>query len=279
MSDRGLVGDGPIIAIEQLRKTFRVPRTDQEVVAVDGFSLVLAHGEFVSLVGPSGCGKSTVLNIVAGLDKPTGGRVLMQGNPIAGPSADRGMVFQDYALFPWLTIRDNVGFGLRHGPLARSISRAERAATVQRHLDLVGLAGFENRYPHELSGGMRQRCALARLLANRPKVLLMDEPFAALDAQTRSILQEELLRIWGQEQPAAARKTVAFVTHSIDEAVFLSDRVAVMSRHPGRLKEVIAIDLPRPRTDAMRRSAEYQHYADRICTLIREEAFRASLEG
>lgn len=269
----------PVITIENLRKVFVVPRTKQSVLAIDGFSLELAQGEFVSLAGPSGCGKSTVLNIVAGLDAPTSGRVVMEGAVVAGPSADRGMVFQDYALFPWKTIKENVGFGLRYGPRSSKVGRKEREAIVQTYIELVGLQGFENRYPHELSGGMRQRCALARLFANEPRVLLMDEPFAALDAQTRSILQEELLRIWGQERLAAERKTVAFVTHSIDEAVFLSDRVAVMSRHPGRLKAIIDIDLPRPRLDAVRRTTQYQAHADCIWQLIREEAYRATMEG
>jgi NitT/TauT family transport system ATP-binding protein len=268
-----------VINIENLRKLFVVPRTKQEVLAIDGFSLDLEQGEFLSLAGPSGCGKSTILNVVAGLEAPTSGRIVMEGGIVTGPSADRGMVFQDYALFPWKTIRENVGFGLRYGPRSSEIGRKERDSIVQTYIDLVGLQGFENRYPHELSGGMRQRCALARLFANEPRVLLMDEPFAALDAQTRSILQEELLRIWGQEQPADRRKTVAFVTHSIDEAVFLSDRVAVMSRHPGRLKAIIEIDLPRPRLDAIRRTARYQAYADRIWQLIREEAYKATMEG
>lgn len=267
-----------VIGIRNLEKRFRVPRTGQEVVAIDGFDLDVSQGEFVSLVGPSGCGKSTVLNIVAGLETSSQGRVTMLGVLIEGPSADRGMVFQDYALFPWKTVRENIGFGLRYGPRSRSIGRAARVAIVQRYVELVGLSGFESRYPHELSGGMRQRCALARLFANEPKVLLMDEPLAALDAQTRSILQEELLRIWGQEQLSAARKTVIFVTHAIDEAVFLSDRVAVMSRHPGRLKEIVNIDLPRPRTDTMRLTPEYQTLANRIWGLIREEAYKATFE-
>jgi NitT/TauT family transport system ATP-binding protein len=267
-----------VIGIHHLEKRFRVPRTGQEVLAIDGFDLDVVQGEFVSLVGPSGCGKSTVLNIVAGLETPSRGRIEMHGVPIEGPSADRGMVFQDYALFPWKTVRENIGFGLRHGPRSRTIGRSEREAIVQRYIELVGLSGFEGRYPHELSGGMRQRCALARLFANEPQVLLMDEPLAALDAQTRSILQEELLRIWGQERPAESRKTVIFVTHAIDEAVFLSDRVAVMSRHPGRLKEIVQIGLPRPRLDSMRLSADYQTLANRIWGLIREEAYKATFE-
>ncbi len=228
----------PKLRLDGLRKEFLVPRTGQRVVAVEALSLEVFPGEFLCVVGPSGCGKSTVLNVLAGLMPATAGRVEMDGRPIAGPGAERGMVFQDYALFPWRTVWENVAFGLRYGPRAASLTEAERQRRVRHYVELVGLAGSEQKYPHELSGGMRQRCAVARLLANEPDVLLMDEPLAAVDAQTRIILQEELLRIWGQERPAAERPTVVFITHAIDEAVFLADRVAVMSSQPGRLKAV-----------------------------------------
>jgi len=202
----------------------------------------------------------------------------MKGQRIEGPSADRGMVFQDYALFPWMTVRQNVSFGPRYGPAAKRLVVADREALVDKYIDLVGLRGFEDRYPHELSGGMRQRCAVARLFANEPQVLLMDEPLAAVDSQTRVILQEELLHIWGQPGSTESRKTVIFVTHAIDEAVFLSDRVAIMSRHPGRIKEVKTIDLPRPRQGATRSAARFHQLTDEIWTSIREEAYRAARE-
>jgi NitT/TauT family transport system ATP-binding protein len=268
----------PIIRIEGVAKTFTVARTGQVVDAIASFSLDVERGEFLTIVGPSGCGKSTLLNIVAGLEQPTGGRVTMNGAAIVGPAAERGMVFQDYALFPWCTVWDNVGFGLRHGPRARQVSSRERDATVRRFIELVGLRGFESRYPHELSGGMRQRCALARMFANGPEVLLMDEPLAAVDAQTRSVLQEELLRIWGQDDSDVERKTVVFVTHAVDEAVFLSDRVVVMSRHPGRLKEIRTIDLPRPRSDSTRALPRFQALSQDIWHLIRDAAYEAARE-
>lgn len=270
--------NGPAIAIRDLGKIFVVARTGEEIVALSDVSLDVRGGEFLSLVGPSGCGKSTLLNVLAGLDHPTSGTVTMHEVPITGPSADRGMVFQEYALFPWKTVWENVLFGLRYGSKRGQFSATERDRLGRHYLDLVGLAGAENKYPHELSGGMRQRCALARLFATDPEILLMDEPLAAVDAQTRIILQEELLRIWGQERDSADRKAVVFVTHAIDEAVFLSDRVAVMSTRPGRIKRLIEINLPRPRTQEVRASRAFQEAAASIWDLIREEAYRASLE-
>jgi NitT/TauT family transport system ATP-binding protein len=186
-------------------------------------------------------------------------------------------MFQDYALFPWQTVWGNVEFGLLHGPAGAGLDRAAREARVRRTIDLVGLAGSERKYPHQLSGGMRQRAALARLIANEPDVLLMDEPLAALDAQTRIILQDELLRIWGQDRPTRDRRTVVFITHAIDEAVFLADRVAVMTTHPGRLKVVVDIPLPRPRSDATRALPEFQALTQHIWSLIRDEAYRATV--
>jgi len=246
-------------------------------VAVDDFTLDIAQGEFLVIVGPSGCGKTTVLNMLAGLDRPTAGSIALDGREITGPGPARGVMFQDYALFPWHTVRGNVGFGLKHGPAGDGLSDEARARRVQECIDLVGLSGAEDKYPHQLSGGMRQRVALARLMANEPEVLLMDEPLAALDAQTRLILQDELLRIWGQDRPPASRRTVVFITHAIDEAVFLADRVAVMTTRPGRLKALIDVPLPRPRNDATRASSEFQALSQHIWSLIRDEAYRATV--
>ena len=246
-------------------------------VAVTDFTLDIAQGEFLVIVGPSGCGKTTVLNVLAGLEQPSEGMVTLDGRAIHGPGPERGVMFQDYALFPWHTVWGNVEFGLRHGPAGNGLDSAARHRRVKNYVDLVGLAGSETKYPHQLSGGMRQRAALARMMANEPDVLLMDEPLAALDAQTRIILQDELLRIWGQDRSAAERRTVVFITHAIDEAVFLADRVAVMASHPGRLKAIIDVDLPRPRNDATRAHPKFQALSQHIWSLIRDEAYRATV--
>jgi NitT/TauT family transport system ATP-binding protein len=260
--------------LEQVTKSFEVAGAPP-TLAVRDFTLDVARGEFLVIVGPSGCGKTTVLNILAGLELPSSGRVTLDDREIAGPGRERGVMFQDYALFPWQTVRGNVEFGLVHGPAGYGLDAAERARRVQSCIEMVGLTGSETKYPHQLSGGMRQRAALARLMAIEPEVLLMDEPLAALDAQTRIILQEELLRIWGQDRPASDRRTVVFITHAIDEAVFLADRVAVMTTHPGRLKAVIDITLPRPRNDATRASPAFHALSQHIWSLIRDEAYRA----
>jgi NitT/TauT family transport system ATP-binding protein len=266
----------PIIGIklrlEKVRKTFTLA-SGETTQAVADFSLDIRQGEFLVIVGPSGCGKTTVLNLLAGLETPSAGRMTIDGMAINGPGAERGVMFQDYALFPWRTVEGNVEFGLLYGPAGKGLDAAARDERVRRTIDLVGLKGAEKKYPHQLSGGMRQRVALARLMANEPQVLLMDEPLAALDAQTRIILQDELLRIWGQDRPASQRRTVVFITHGIDEAVFLADRVAVMG--PGRLKEIIDVDLPRPRGDATRALPAFQALTQRIWGLIRAEAYRA----
>jgi len=248
-----------------------------DTVAIDEFSLDVRQGEFLVIVGPSGCGKTTVLNVLAGLDTPTRGTVAIDDRLITAPGPDRGVMFQDYALFPWQTVRGNVEFGLRYGPAGAGLDREAREERVRRTIELVGLTGAETKYPHQLSGGMRQRVALARLMANEPEVLLMDEPLAALDAQTRIILQDEMLRIWGQDRPPAERRTVVFITHAIDEAVFLADRVAVMTAHPGRLKVVVDIPLPRPRGDATRALPQFQALTQQIWSLIRDEAYRAAV--
>ena len=247
-----------------------------DTVAVDNFSLDVRQGEFLVIVGPSGCGKTTVLNVLAGLDTPTSGTASIDDRVITAPGPDRGVMFQDYALFPWQTVHGNVEFGLRYGPAGANLDQAAREQRVRHTIQLVGLTGSETKYPHQLSGGMRQRVALARLIANEPEVLLMDEPLAALDAQTRIVLQDEMLRIWVQDRPTAGRRTVVFITHAIDEAVFLSDRVAVMTAHPGRLKEIVDIPLPRPRGDATRALPQFQALTQQIWSLIRDEAYRAA---
>jgi NitT/TauT family transport system ATP-binding protein len=256
-----------------LSKTYLSARTGTAVEALRDVSFLIMPNEFVSIVGPSGCGKSTLLSLVAGFAMPSAGEVLLDGRRIVGPGPERGVMFQDYALFPWRTVRGNVEFG----PLARGVNASQRAELVQSNIDMVGLSGFEDRYPHELSGGMRQRCALARMLANQPDVWLMDEPLAAVDLQTRVILQDELLRLWGDAEAASTRRSVLFVTHGIDEAVYLSDRVVVLGRRPGQIKEIVDINLPRPRTGA-RTSAAAADYIEHIWSLIRNEAARAIME-
>jgi len=264
------------LRLEHVSKRFALP-DGKETIALSDFSLDIRQGEFLVIVGPSGCGKTTVLNLLAGLQAPSTGTVAFDDRAIMGPGPERGVVFQDYALFPWHTVWGNVEFGLRHGPAGNGLDAAGRKQRVKEAIDLVGLAGSEMKYPHQLSGGMRQRVALARLMANEPAVLLMDEPLAALDAQTRIILQDELLRIWGQDRPAAERRTVVFITHAIDEAVFLADRIAVMTTHPGRLKAVIDVPLPRPRGDATRAHPQFQALTQHIWSLIRDEAYRATV--
>lgn len=207
-------------------------------MALQDISLTVRRGEFVCIVGPSGCGKSTFLNLIAGFDRPSRGELHVRGRAIEKPGADRGVVFQEHALFPWLTVRQNISFG----PSVQHIPRHEYAPRVDQLLDLVGLSAFAHMYPDQLSGGMRQRAAIARALVNEPEILLMDEPFGALDLLTREAMQRELARIWGE-----TGKTVVFVTHSIDEAVLLGDRVVVFSAHPGRIKQEVEIDVPRPR--------------------------------
>ena len=265
----------PKLCLQGVTKSFIAPRTGQETLAVTDIGLDVEAGEFICIVGPSGCGKSTVLNLIAGLDTPTGGRLEKDGQPITGPGADRGVMFQDYALMPWQTVQDNVGFGLRYGTPGQNLSAAEREERIRHFIHLVGLNGSERKYPHQLSGGMRQRVALARLLANGPDVLLMDEPLGALDAQTRLILQMELLTIWGETAPQAQRKTAIFITHDIEEAVFLADRVVVMSSHPGRVRAVLPVDLPRPRGESAHGSARFAELTEQIWGLIRDEAYRA----
>ena len=270
-----MAADTPKLQLRNVSKEFVAARTGQRTLAVDDVSLGIATGEFVCVVGPSGCGKSTILNMVAGLDAPSAGAIEKDGVAVSGPGPERGVMFQDYALFPWRNVHDNVGFGLHYGAPGRNYTPDEREARIRHFVDLVGLKGSEKKYPHQLSGGMRQRVALARLLANEPDVLLMDEPLGALDAQTRLILQVELLRIWGETAPIAERKTALFITHDIEEAVFLGDRVVVLSSHPGRVSAVIPVGLPRPRTDATRADPLFARLTEEIWSLIREQAYRA----
>lgn len=232
-------GHDVILSIKNLKKTF--PKDDGEMVAIENFNLDVKNGDFVCILGPSGCGKTTLLRMVAGLEPLTSGSMKVSGEDIEGPGSDRGMVFQEFGLFPWRNVKKNVEFGLE----LKGIPSEKRAEISQKYVELVGLKGFERSYPKELSGGMKQRVGIARALANDPAVLLMDEPFGALDAQTRNQMQMELLRIWKE-----TKKTVLFVTHSVDEAVFLADRIVVMTSRPGTVKNLWNIDLPRPRDRA-----------------------------
>lgn len=256
------------IDARNIRKEFTVVRSGHHVLALEDVNVSIADGEFFSILGPSGCGKSTLLNIADGLERASSGEVLIDGRPITGPGPDRAMCFQEHGLFPWKTVWENVEFGL----LARRKPREARRALVARYLDMVGLEKFANQYPHELSGGMRQRCALARTFALEAETLFMDEPFAAVDPQTRIILQEELLRIWDHPDQ---RKTVAFVTHSIEEAVFLSDRVAVMTARPGRILEVLDVPLRRPRDDSSRQDPTFQDLVAHLWSRLRSQAERS----
>src|SRR6056297_221783 len=234
--------DVPAIELRGIRKTFRLSeeRNAQTVLALDGVDLSIRQGEFLTIIGPSGCGKTTLLRIIASLAAPDEGEVLVEGEPVTEPGIKRAMVFQTFGLFPWKTVLDNVTF-----PLAvRKFPRDEAREIAMRHIRQVGLEKFVNAHPHQLSGGMQQRVGLARALSTGADILLMDEPFGAIDAQTRELMQEELMRIWQDE-----KKTVVFITHDLDEAVLLADRVMLMSRGPGRIRELIDVDLPRPRFD------------------------------
>ena len=244
----------PKIAFEAVSRDFAAP-DGSRFPALDRFSLAVADGEFVTVVGPSGCGKSTAMAIAAGLTLPTAGRVLVDGRAVRGPGPDRGVIFQQYALFPWLTVRRNVEFGLE----IAGRPRAERRAIADRFIDLVGLTPFAEALPKTLSGGMKQRCAIARAYAVDPAILLMDEPFGALDALTRVGLQDQLLDTWSRE-----RRTVMFITHDVEEAVYLASRVVVMAARPGRLHSVIPVDLPYPRTEEMRLSRPFADLRNRV---------------
>ena len=251
-----------MLTVENLNKTY-VSQGSETPALVD-INLRIAEGEFVCLLGPSGCGKSTLLKIIAGLIPATSGRIAINGKAVSGPGPERAVVFQDYALFPWMTVRDNVEFGLE----ARKLPAAERREVSSRLLKVVGLSDFAERFPHQLSGGMKQRVSIARALAVDPSLLLMDEPFGALDAQTRQLLQDELLRIWREY-----RKTVVFVTHSIEEAIYLSDRIVVMTARPGRVKQIVMVPELRPRDMA---SVDMNQRQREVRAVLGEEIARAA---
>ena len=258
------------IRFDRVTKTFPIRGVSDEVfTALDEFTLDVRSGELLSLVGPSGCGKSTLLDLLGGLTTPTSGTISINGVPVTGPGLDRGIVFQQYALLPWRTAQANVELGLE----AKKIPKRQRAAKAREFLSLVGLDGFEGRFPHELSGGMKQRVAIARSLAFDPEVLLMDEPFAALDAQTRESLQQELLRIW-----QATGKTIIFITHGIEESVYLGRRVAVMTSRPGRIKQILDIELgDRTASQDIRTSPEFTALRHQVWTSLQDEVRKAEL--
>jgi len=251
------------LRVEAVARTFPGLAGGEPTRALERTDLAVEDNDFIAILGPSGCGKSTLLRIVAGLDQPTQGRVVLDGEPVSRPGPDRGMVFQSYTLFPWLTVRQNILFGARAA-----------AEVADRLIVRVGLRGFENHFPKMLSGGMQQRTALARALANDPKILLLDEPFGALDNQTRSLMQELLLGIW-----EADRKTVLFVTHDIDEAIFMANRVAVMSARPGHIKADVRIELPHPRHYTLKTTPEFSRYKAFLTEHIRAEALKAVEQG
>jgi len=259
------VAQAPVkLKIDNVSKVFG--KNNNQVVALDKTSFEVQEGEFVTILGPSGCGKSTILRIIAGLTDTSSGQALLDGKEISSPGRDRGMVFQSYTLFPWLTVQENIEFGLE----LKGTPKKEMAEIALHYLDLIGLKGFENHYPKNLSGGMKQRVAIARALANDPEILLMDEPFGALDAQTRSIMQEILLNAWQE-----SKKTILFVTHDVEEAIFLGDTVYVMTSRPGRLKKKIRVPLERPRVFEMKNSPTFLEIKQELLGLIREESMKA----
>ena len=256
----------PILTVSQLSKTFTA-NSGPGTVALQATDLSVAENDFITILGPSGCGKSTLLRMVAGLDTPTSGTIVLDGRPITGPGADRGMVFQSYTLFPWLSVLQNVCFGLREKGMVLS----EQLDVAHQFIKKVGLTGFENHFPKQLSGGMQQRTALARALANNPRMLLMDEPFGALDHQTRELMQELLQGVWEAEQ-----KTVLFVTHDIDEAIFMGSRVVVMSARPGRIKCDVPVPLAHPRSYAIKTTPVFTELKAMLTEEIRIEVYKAA---
>jgi ABC-type nitrate/sulfonate/bicarbonate transport system ATPase subunit len=258
------------IRIRNVTKVFGAQDDEQrgQVTALVNVTFDIPRGEFFCIIGPSGCGKTTLLHTIAGFTKPTQGEAVNDGALIAGPGPDRIVMFQEYGLFPWLTVAENIAFGLR----AKGVPAKQRAELIRHYVDMVGLSGFEHRHPSEISGGMKQRVSIARALAPDPDIVLMDEPFAALDSLTRDLLQEEILRIWEK-----TRKTFLLITHNIEEAVFLGDRVLAMSARPGRIKEIIKIDLPRPRDANVRtHDPRFAELKERLSQLLRSEVVRAA---
>jgi len=255
------------LEIDRVSLAYPNAREKSTFLALDSIDLGVERGEFVTVVGPSGCGKSSLLMLIAALLRPTGGSIRLNGKPVVAPGPDRALVFQDFALLPWRTVLKNVELGLE----LRRVPAAERETIARKYIAMVGLREFERHFPHQLSGGMRQRVGIARALSVGPEVLLMDEPFGALDAQIRQVMGVELLKIWERD-----RKTIVFITHDIDEAVFLGDRVIVMSASPGRVLEIIPVDLPRPRPHHLRGHPDFVAYRERIWDLL-EEQVRSSL--
>ena len=255
------------LEVKDLTRVFQTK--DKEITAIDGVNLTVKESEFVMIVGPSGCGKTTLINIIGGLERATSGEVLLDGHPVTSPGADRGMVFQGYSLFPWLSVQKNVEFGLK----MKGISPSKREETAARYIELVGLKGFEKAFPKELSGGMKQRVAIARTLANEPEVLLMDEPFGALDAQTRVVMQELLGDI-----SRRTKTTILFITHDIDEAVLLGDRIYVMSRRPGRIRATLNVDLPEPRSHHLLVLPEFLKIKENIMEMLWQESNDAAMD-
>ncbi|MFQ5917348.1 MAG: ABC transporter ATP-binding protein [Candidatus Binatia bacterium] len=257
---------GSKLVVRNLAKTFRRQRDESVIKVFDGVSLDVHPTEFLCLVGPSGCGKTTILRILNGLISHDSGEIFLDGKPVIKPGADKGFVFQDSSLLPWRTVTDNIILGLEIQGVDKRVARGQ----AQKYIDLVGLTGFENNYPYELSGGMQQRVNLARALIVDPEILLMDEPFASLDAQTREIMQAELLKMWVQ-----AKKTVIFVTHQIEEAIYLADRVVVFSARPTRVRDIVKIGIPRPRPLSVKRTREFLDYADHIWGIIQDEVLKS----
>ena len=253
--------------IQNVTKCFQIRRT--KVQALNEINLSIYENEFVAVLGTSGCGKSTLLRMIAGFTAPSTGQILSKGKPIVGPGQDRGMVFQAYTLFPWMTVRKNVEYGLKQ----MKVEKSERAQIAQKYLNVVGLEGFENAYPKELSGGMKQRVAIARALATNPESLLLDEPFGALDTQTRGMMQELTLEVWRQYP-----KTIVMVTHDIEEAIFMADRIVVMRARPGSIKELIQVDLPRDRDFYIKSDPHFLEYKRHINELIYEESLKIEQE-
>jgi ABC-type nitrate/sulfonate/bicarbonate transport system ATPase subunit len=255
----------PKLIVENVSKVFK--SKDNEVTALANTDFSVKGNEFITILGPSGCGKSTILKVIAGLEEPSSGRVLLDGLEIKGPGRDRGMVFQSYTLFPWLSVQENIEFGLD----VAGRPKAERREIAAHYLEKIGLKGFEKAYPSQLSGGMKQRVAIARALANDPEVLLMDEPFGALDAQTRAVMQELLVSVWEE-----THKTIMFVTHDIDEAIFLGDTIYVMTARPGRIKARIEVPLLRSRSYEVKLSNVFTDLKKDVMELIREESWKAA---
>lgn len=256
----------PKVLVEQVTKTFETGK-GETTTALAEVNLSIKENEFITILGPSGCGKSTLLRIVGGLEEQTTGRVLLDGGEVSGPSEERGFVFQSYSLFPWLTVKENIEFGLKN----KNVPPKEREAISKEFIDLIGLNGFSDHYPKQLSGGMQQRVAIARALANDPEILLLDEPFGALDNQTRSLMQESLLEIWEK-----THKTILFVTHDVEEAIFLASRVLVMTSRPGKIKADIPIDLEYPRSYQLKSDPRFLEYKSQIYEMIREESIKAT---